>query len=105
MLDIYYRLAQAADRYGLSQEVDEIDARMHRVAQVAPAGLTMPQYIQDIYRRIAALAAQIQQIQQSQSTPKASNNMAQNPFINFDTMQGQAVQMHSNNPLGLDIEK
>jgi len=54
---------------GLSHEVDQIDNAIIRIAQtqqIAPAGLTPEQYIQDIYRRLTALASQIQQIQLQQ---------------------------------------
>ena len=105
MLEVYYQIAQLADRYGLSSEVDDIDRRMVRVSQVAPVGLSTQQYIQDIYRRIANLATQIQQMQQAQnSSAPAKRNGLQGAIANFDTMQDQSLQMHSNNPLNLEIE-
>lgn len=106
MLEVYYRIAQLADKCGLSKEVDDIDLRMVRMSQVAPVGLTTQQYIQDIYRRIANLAAQIQQMQQAQtSSSQPKNNGLQGAIANFDTMQNQSLMMHSNNPLNLDIEQ
>lgn len=106
MLEFYYQIAQLADEYGLSKKVDDIDRRMVRISQVAPVGLNIQQYIQDIYRRIANLAAQIQQMQQAQnsSTP-AKRNGLQGTIANFDTMQENSLQMHSNNPLNLEIEQ
>lgn len=106
MLELYYRIAQLADKYGLSKEVDDIDMRMVRVSQVAPVGLTTQQYIQDIYRRIANLASQIQQMQQAQtSSAQSKNSMPQTAVANFDMMQNPSLRIQSNNPLGLDIEQ
>jgi hypothetical protein len=103
---VYYRIAKLADKYGLSQEVDDIDLRMVRVSQVAPVGLTAQQYIQDIYRRIANLASQIQQIQQMQtSNSNSKNNSLQGAVVNFDAMQNPSLTVQSNNPLGVGFEQ
>lgn len=106
MLEVYCRIAQLADQYGLSSEVDELDSRMVRVSQVMPAGLTAQQYIQDIYVRIYNLSAQIQQMQQAQSQSSNAQpkvNMSQ-PSINMD-MNPAPFNVTSNNPIALDIEQ
>lgn len=107
MLEKYYQLAKLADKYGLSYDVDDIDLRMIRMSQVAPVGLTAQQYIQDIYRRIAHLAAQIQQMQQQSqaSSAQSRNHGQQGNAVNFDVMQNPSLQIQSNNPVDLNIEQ
>lgn len=79
MLDTYYQLAKTADKLGLTLVVDKIDRRMLRLSQVVPNQLNTEQYIQDIYRRLTALSAQVQEMQQmQQATPAAKKNYQQN---------------------------
>jgi hypothetical protein len=108
MLDIYQKLTSIADDFGLHQAVDDIDKRMIRMSQAAPTGMTTGQYIQDIYRRLTALATEIQQMQQNQQVAPAQNKsqapslMQQTGIGNSGTMNQQTTNTIQQ-PVNLEI--